>query len=151
MQMKNIHLIPLVLCTIAITLFTSCNHQNPTTKSIEHQWIGIKDTIPNTMFDISITKPGYMIIAKQNQPLAEALNLLQDTYFYIEGTEIPIQILPHDDTSGHIVATMQDNTFITIPYHSFGDSKMVLQYNGDNLELKVSPKVQTLVSFGSGQ
>lgn len=149
--MKNILSIPLALCSVAITLFIGCNHQRPNIKTIEHQWIGVADTIPNTMFDISITKPGYLIIAKQNQSLAEALNLLQDTYFYIEGTEVPIQILPHDDTSGHIVATVSGGTFIAIPYHSFGDNEMVLQYDDDNLEVKVSPKVQTLVSLGSGQ
>lgn len=58
------------------------------------------------LYDISTTKPGYLIIGNSNSYLSEKHKLSADHYFYSEsdpGSIAPIQIRKTSNTSGEII------------------------------------------------
>ena len=97
---KRFSNIALVLVAVAAIAFTGCKDNNP---KIEGQWVVVGDS---KLYDISTTKPGYLIIGNSNSYLSEKHKLSADHYFYSEsdpGSIAPIQIRKTSNTSGEII------------------------------------------------
>ena len=75
---KRFSNIALVLVAVAAIAFTDCKDNNP---KIEGQWVVVGDS---KLYDISTTKPGYLIIGNSNSYLSEKHKLSADHYFIVK-------------------------------------------------------------------
>ena len=69
------------------------------TLTIKRQWLLLNGEDDNVMLDISFTKDGYVIMAEQDEEIAQKHNLPKDTYFIITSNEI-VEIKSTSKTSG---------------------------------------------------
>ena len=134
--------IALVLVAVAAIAFTGCKDNNP---KIEGQWVVVGDS---KLYDISTTKPGYLIIGTRNSYLSEKYKLSADHYFYSEsdpGNIAPIQIFKESKFSGKITPSSKSMGVFT--YKDLTEKSVTLYYyySGllqDKIELiKVSSKL----------
>ena len=100
------------------------------------------------LYDISTTKPGYLIIGTRNSYLSEKYKLSADHYFYSEsdpGSIAPIQIFKESKFSGKITPSSKSMGVFT--YKDLTEKSVTLYYyySGllqDKIELiKVSSKL----------
>lgn len=85
----------LFIVATALTM-SSCKKD---TLTIKRQWLLFNGEDDNVMLDISFTKDGYVIMAEQDEEIAQKHNLPKDTYFIITSNEI-VEIKSTSKTSG---------------------------------------------------
>ena len=141
---KRFSNIALVLVAVAAIAFTGCKKKDDSPK-IEGQWVVVGDS---KLYDISTTKPGYLIIGTRNSYLSEKYKLSADHYFYSEsdpGSIAPIQIFKESKFSGKITPSSKSMGVFT--YKDLTEKSVILYYyySGllqDKIELiKVSSKL----------
>ena len=127
--------IALVLVAVAAIAFTGCKDNNP---KIEGQWMVVGDS---RLYDISTTKPGYLIIGDRSSYLSEKHKLSADHSFYSEsnpGSIAPIQIRKTSNTSGEIIPSsylmgkkiytdLKKNSVRLKLFYSSGDTKETIE------------------------
>ena len=128
---KRFSNIALVLVAVAAIAFTGCKKKDNSPK-IEGQWVVVGDS---KLYDISTTKPGYLIIGTRNSYLSES----------DPGNIAPIQIFKESKFSGKITPSSKSMGVFT--YKDLTEKSVTLYYyySGllqDKIELiKVSSKL----------
>ncbi|KGN81773.1 hypothetical protein HW49_03870 [Porphyromonadaceae bacterium COT-184 OH4590] len=100
----------LLVAILVSIAFTGCKKEEKL--KIEGQWLGFVDGV-NVLFDVSTTRPGFIMTGRQTPSLLREYGLTSENYIFEEGKEVnSVQIIPSSKTSGILKVHSQGD----VPY-----------------------------------